>query len=70
MRIGIIGAGGQARAHGAAIQVVGDVELAAMAGRGRKSLKRAAAEVGAPAAMSPAALIEARISAMPVWLGW
>ena len=57
MRIGIIGAGGQARAHGAAIQVVGDVELAAMAGRGRKSLKRAAAEVGAPAAMSPAALI-------------
>ena len=57
MRIGIIGAGGQAMAHGAALQVVDGLDLAAMAGRGRKSLKRAAGEVGASAAESPAALI-------------
>lgn len=57
MRVGIIGAGGQAMAHGAAIQAVGEMDLAAMAGRGRKALKRAAAEVGVPAAASPAALI-------------
>jgi predicted dehydrogenase len=57
MRIGIIGAGGQAMAHGEAIQVVDGMELAAMAGRDRKSLKQAAGEVGAAAAESPAALI-------------
>jgi predicted dehydrogenase len=57
MRIGIIGAGGQAMAHGAALQVVDGMDLAAMAGRGRKSLKRAAGEVGASAAESPEALI-------------
>ena len=58
MRIGIIGAGGQARVHAAAIQAAGGgVELAAMAGRGRKALKRAAGEFGARPAESPAALI-------------
>ena len=50
MRIGIIGAGGQAVAHGAAIQVIDGMELATMAGRGRKSLKWAAGEVGATVA--------------------
>lgn len=57
MRIGIIGAGGQARVHAAAIQATAGVELAAMAGRGRKALKRAAREFGARPAASPAALI-------------
>lgn len=57
MRIGIIGAGGQAVAHGAAIQAVDGMELTTMAGRGRKSLKRAAGEVGASVAKSPVALI-------------
>ncbi len=57
MRIGIIGAGGQAVAHGAAIHVIDGMELATMAGRGRKSLKWAAGEVGATVAESPAALI-------------
>ena len=57
MRIGIIGAGGQARVHGAAIQATAGVELAAIAGRGRKELKRAARAIGTRPAESPVALI-------------
>ena len=57
MRIGIIGAGGQARVHAAAIQATAGLELAAMAGRGRKALNRTAREFGARPAESPAALI-------------